>query len=110
MDFLDFFGLASLALLGWLWYDSLQVRELAVAAAKAACVSENLLLLDDTVAIARIGVGRDGDGGLRLRRVYSFEYSGTGNDRNAGSIVLLGSRVLVIKLDLPPPPERATLH
>lgn len=110
MDLLDLLGLLLLAAIGWLWYDSLNVREIAVSATKAACNSENLLLLDDTVAIKRIGLGRDGDGLMRLRRVYDFEYSDTGNDRSAGSIVLLGSRVLVINLDLPERPERGLLH
>ena len=110
MDFLDIFGLSFLAAAGWLWYDSLRARETAVAATKAACTSENLLLLDDTVAIRRINLGRDSDGVLRLRRVYDFEYSDTGNDRSTGSLVMLGQRVLVINLDLPDTVQRNVLH
>jgi len=110
MDLLDLLGLLLLAAGGWLWYDSLRAREMAVSAAKAACNSEDLLLLDDTVAIQRISPGRDSDGVLRLRRIYGFEYSDTGNDRSAGSIVMLGSRVLVINLNLPETPQRALLH
>jgi len=100
MDLLDILGLILLAGGGWLWYDSLDAREKAVAAAKSACASEDLLLLDDTVAIARLSLGRDGDGVVRIRRIYDFEYSDTGNDRSAGSIVMLGHRVLVINLNL----------
>ena len=109
MDLLDLLGLLLLAALGWLWLDSLKAREVAVAAAKAACQGESLLLLDDTVAIARIRLGRDDDGTLRVLRSYGFEYSDTGNDRNSGSMVMRGSRVLVINLNLPQTPER-TLH
>jgi hypothetical protein len=105
IDLLDIFGMLLLPALGWLWYDSLNARERAVSAAKAACASEDLLLLDDTVAIARVGLGRDGDGMLRLRRVYGFEYSDTGNNRQPGNLVLLGQRVLVVSLM---PPD--TLH
>ncbi|MBK7767046.1 MAG: DUF3301 domain-containing protein [Sulfuritalea sp.] len=101
MDLLDLLGLLLLGAIAWLWLDSLKAREMAVAAAKSACNSERLLLLDDTVAIQRIGLARDGDGVSHLRRVYGFEYSDTGNDRTAGSIVMLGSRVLVINLNLP---------
>ena len=68
------------------------------------------MLLDDTVAIQRINLERDGDGTLRLRRVYGFEFSDTGNDRCSGSIVLLGSCVLVINLNLPETGEQKTLH
>ena len=101
MDFLDVLALLLFVGGGWLWYDSLKAREAAVAAARAACDAENLMLLDDTVAITRLGLGRDDGGTLRLRRVYGFEYSDTGNDRSSGSIALLGARVLVINLALP---------
>ena len=110
MDFFDIFGLLLFGAIGWLWYDSLNVRETAVSATKAACNSEDLLLLDDTVAIHRISLGRDSDGVLRIRRIYDFEYSDTGNNRCTGSVVLLGSRVLVINLNLPDVPVRALLH
>ena len=110
MDLFDLLGLLFLALIGWLWYDSLNVREAAVAAAKAACHSESVLLLDDTVAIQRISLDRDGDGALRLRRVYGFEFSDTGNDRCSRSSVLPGSCVLVINLNLPETGEQKTLH
>jgi len=110
MDFLDLLGILFLASVCWLWYDSLNVREAAVAATKAACHAENLLLLDDTVAIQKIRLGRDGDGVLRLRRVYGFEFTDTGNDRSSGSIALLGRRVLEISLNLPETFEPRTLH
>lgn len=103
MDLLDILGLLLLAASGWLWLDSLRAREAAVSAARAACCAEELLLLDDTVAIMKIGLSRDDEGVLRIRRIYDFEYSDTVNDRTAGSIAMLGSRVLVIKLNLPVP-------
>ena len=110
MDLLDLLGFLLLAAAAWLWLDSLKSREAAVSAAKAACNSEHLLLLDDTVTIARLGLARDGGEGLRLRRIYGFEYSDTGNDRSTGSIVMLGSRVLVINLNLPEAPQPTVLH
>lgn len=111
MDFLDILGLLSLAAVGWLWMDSLKAREIAVAAAKAACRAEQLLLLDDTVAISRISFGRDEDSVMHLRRLYGFEYSDTGDDRRTGSILMLGGQVRVIRLDRPAsPPERSLLH
>jgi hypothetical protein len=99
MDFLDLIGILSLAGAGWLWLDSLKAREAAVAAAKAACRAEQLLLLDDTVAISRIGFARDEDSVLHLRRLYGFEYSDTGDDRRKGSILMLGGHVRVIRLE-----------
>ncbi|MBK7355929.1 DUF3301 domain-containing protein [Propionivibrio sp.] len=98
MDFLDLLGLLLLAATGWIWFDSLNAREAAVSAARAACRSEDRLLLDDTVAIQRVALGRDDDGVLRIWRRYGFEYSDTGNDRCAGRIVMLGGQVQVITL------------
>jgi hypothetical protein len=106
MDLLDLLGLLLLAATGWLWFDSLKTREMAVSAAKASCNAEHCLLLDDTVAIMRVGLERNDNGVLRIRRIYGFEYSNTGNDRTAGSIVMAGSRVLVINLNLPDSTER----
>ncbi len=110
MDLLEFLGLLLLAATAWLWLDSLKAREAAVAAAKAACVSEDLLLLDDTVAIARLRLVRDGDGVMRIQRIYGFEYSDTGNDRHSGSVVMLGSRVLVINIRLRQGPSLKVVH
>jgi hypothetical protein len=101
MDFLDLIGMLSLAGAGWLWLDSLKAREAAVAAAKAACRAEQVLLLDDTVAISRIGFARDEDSVMHLRRLYGFEYTDTGHDRRSGSILMLGGHVRVIRLDPP---------
>ena len=98
MDIIAAFGIALLAAATWLWVDSLKAREAAIRAAKQACATENLLLLDDTVAIRHIHFGRDDEGNMRLRRVYFFEYSDTGENRNDGSIAMLGSRVLMTKL------------
>ena len=110
MDFLDVLGLLFFGALGGLWFTSLNVRAVAMQAAKSVCHSEKLLLLDDTVAIQRIGVVRDGEGVLSFRRVYSFEYSVSGDDRQAGHIVLLGDRVLTIHLDQLEAPVRALFH
>jgi hypothetical protein len=81
-----------------------------VAAAKAACRAEDLLLLDDTVAIARLRLARDGEGVLRIQRVYGFEYSDTGNDRHSGSVVMLGSRIVVINIRLRQGPVLKVVH
>lgn len=89
-----------LAGLTWLWLDSLKVREAAVAAARAACESDGLLLLDDTVAIRAIKTGRNGQGHVRLQRTYEFEYSDTGDNRRKGSIVMLGQRVVLFNVGL----------
>ena len=94
----------------WLWLDSLKAREVAVNAARAACAAEELLLLDDTVAIANLKLKRDDDGHVKLQRAYCFEYSDTGNNRLTGSVVLLGHRVTLLNVGLRLPPNVRALH
>lgn len=96
MPTLELTGILILGALAWLWYDSMHARDIGIRAAKAACAADDLQLLDDTVAIASLGLGRDDDGRLRLRRTYGFDYSDTGNNRRRGSLVMLGDEVLVI--------------
>ncbi|MEW5889064.1 MAG: DUF3301 domain-containing protein [Pseudomonadota bacterium] len=103
-------GLLVLGWLAWFWVDSLKAREAAVQAARAACNSENLQLLDDTVAIARLWPARNDEGRLVLRRVYSFEYSDTGDNRRPGSVALIGHGVIAVSIGARPVPSGGILH
>lgn len=89
--------LAAAAAAGLLW-TSLQAREAANAAMRAACRAEGLLFLDDTVALQSMRPARDGDGRVALRRVYGFEYSDTGDNRRRGSVTLLGPRIVAVDM------------
>ncbi len=106
----EIFFLILFAAIGWLWWDSMQAREAAVAAARAACDAEGLLFLDDTVGIANIRPARNADGRLLLQRAYDFEFSDTGDNRVKGSVVMLGRRVLLLNLHLRPSAAVTTLH
>lgn len=82
----------------WFWLDSLKAREIALAAGERECAARSLQFLDWTVAPAKLRLERDHDGRVKLRRVYRFEYSETGNDRLEGSVSLLGRRVEKVQL------------
>jgi hypothetical protein len=110
MPVLELTGILILAALGWLWLDSLKAREAAVAAARAACEAEGLLLLDATVSIASLKVARDDDGRVKLQRAYDFEYSDTGDNRKRGSLVLLGTSVVLLNVGLRLVSNVRTLH
>lgn len=100
MPWFELISIAVLAALAWLWYDSVQVREIAVRAAKNACIAEGFQFLDETVSIASMKPGRDDDGRLLLQRAYFFEYSDTGVNRRPGSILMLGEEVLMLNVGL----------
>ena len=106
----EILGLAVIALIVWLIWDSLRAREAAVAASRLACESEGLQFLDDTVAITTVRPSRDGNGQLRLRRVYTFEYSDTGTRRYPGSVVMHGDEVVTLRLSEHPPRAPLTLY
>ena len=92
-------ALAAVLGAAFLWTDSLRAREHAVAAGREACRRYGVQLLDDTVAIARLRLGRDADGRLRLRRTYTFEFSETGDNRRQGAIVMLGAQLEDLRLE-----------
>ncbi len=82
----------------WLWADSMRAREAALDAGRRACDAEGVQFLDWTVAMKRIGISRATDGRLRMRRIYEFEFSETGNDRLTGSITMLGTHLIALHL------------
>ncbi len=106
----EIFFLILFAALGWLWWDSMQAREAAVAAARAACDAESLLFLDDTVSISSLKPARNAEGRLLLQRAYDFEFSDTGDNRVKGSVVMLGHRVMLLNLQPRAMATITTLH
>ena len=63
---------ALLGVAGWLWWDALQKRELAMHAVRAACARAGVQLLDETVALRRWLPRRDENQQLRLYREFAF--------------------------------------
>jgi Protein of unknown function (DUF3301) len=84
-----------LILLGYyLWHGALKAREQARAIAHALCGRAHVQLLDQTVALQRLGVARGADGRLHLRRRYRFELSMDGVDRHSGTLEILDGELL----------------
>ena len=81
------------------WIDSLRARERALAAGRAACERNGLQFLDETVAGAGLRLARNEAGELRIRRVFAFEFSDTGDNRRQGSIVMLGGELQDLQLE-----------
>lgn len=100
MPWFELVSIALLAALAWLWYDSVQVREIAVRAARQASMASGFQFLDETVSIAKLRFARDEDGRLLLQRTYFFEYSDTGDNRRPGSVEMLGPRITAMNIGL----------
>lgn len=96
----------ALLLLGWFWLDSLRARELAIGICRAACDERDFQFLDQAVALHRLGVARTPKG-LRLRRVFRFDFSEEGVGRRSGYVVLRGIDLETFSLGLPDQPKDA---
>ncbi len=109
---LELFALFIFLAAGWFWLDSLRARDFALDGARKACEAEGVQLLDWTVAMKRIRLGRDDEGRRGLQRTYEFEFSDTGNNRIEGSITVIGRQLLALNLPViaPPPSSVIRLH
>lgn len=95
----EILGVALLVALGWFWLASLRVREHALAAGRLACAKIGMQFLDDSVALQKLMLTRNADGQLQFARRYRFEFSRSGNDREAGLIHTLGEQVEMVEMD-----------
>jgi len=94
------FWIALIGVLAWLWLDGARARELATEVARSMCRKRGLQFLDDTVSLQRIGL-RWGANGLRLRRMFSFDFSIEGMGRRSAYLILIGTRIEHFDLGLP---------
>lgn len=95
--------LATFGLLALFWSDARAAAELATRLGRNACVSAGVQWLDQSVALSKIALRRAHDGRLRLWRQYRFEYSWHGEDRQQGSLALLGRELQWISAPQAPP-------
>lgn len=85
-------GLVLIAAILWLWQSSLRARETAVRAARGYCQRLDSQLLDETVALHRLGWQRR-HGRLHLRREYVFEFTHDGANRSAARLWVIAGYV-----------------
>jgi hypothetical protein len=87
-----------LGLITWLWFDTQRSQESAKTICKQICQQFNLQLLDDTIALVRIRWQRSNRGWLQLQRIYEFEFSDSGNNRQLGIIMMRGMVMEMLEL------------
>lgn len=95
--------LAALAL----WQNALRARDLARGIGHELCARAGVQLLDQSVSLCALGLARNTQGHLRMRRSYRFEVSINGSDRHRGSLTLLDGRLLAWSLPLADAPTEA---
>lgn len=83
--------LAGLVAVVAFWYVSAKVHERALEAARAMCQAEHWQLLDESVSLKKLGLGRGSDGRVHFRRQYQFAYTEDQGSRCEKTLVMLGS-------------------
>ena len=83
-----------------LWLDAARAREFATLLVRRYCDNRGMQFLDDTVSLARMGI-RWTSSGLRIRRMFRFDFSLEGTGRRTGYILMLGTRLETIDDGLP---------
>jgi hypothetical protein len=94
------FALLGFGALILLWLDSARAREFANTLAQRYCEHRGLQFLDQTVSLVRVGL-RWTSAGLRIRRMFRFEFSLEGVGRRSGYVLMLGTRLETIDDGLP---------
>lgn len=94
----DLVWLFAIGVLLLLWWQSMQIRERAMAAVKKRCGELDLQFLDQNVALRKFGLRRGSKGSLQIQRVYAFEFSSTGEERYEGQVEVRGQRIVSIKM------------
>lgn len=81
------------------WFNGQQAKEVALRAVRANCLDLDVQMLDEYVALNSIRLKRDQAGKVRVRRIFLFEFSSTGNERYNGVCIMLGRRVESIQME-----------
>lgn len=92
--------LLPLAGFAWYWQTAVRVKEVAYQAVARRCEQEGVQLLDGSISLGSLKVGRGDRGSISLLREYSFEFTSTGDQRYKGWVFTRGARILSV--DLPP--------
>ena len=81
------------------WQASLRSRDLAIRTARETCRSQDLQFLDGTATLRQIRPYYSRNKGPGIRRIFSFDYSDNGIDRQSGCIIMENAHVSAVLLD-----------
>ena len=90
--------LLALLVIVYTWFEILRIREMVIRHCQRLCREADLQLLDQTVALVSLSMTRLSTFRYALVRRYAFEVSENGVDRQAGFVIVLGSRIVESRL------------
>lgn len=83
----------------YFWFDSLKTRETAEQAARRVCANIQVQFLDHSVSLKHIKPVRQTSGRLTLKRLYEFEFSADGANRQQGRVLMIGNNPVSLQAD-----------
>lgn len=86
------------------WSAGRAAAETAAIHGRRACEAAGVQWLDQSVHLLSMRLRRDSNGRLGWERQFQFEYSAGGDDRQAGRLTLLGTRLVSLVGPMPPEP------
>ncbi|MCB1867185.1 MAG: DUF3301 domain-containing protein [Gammaproteobacteria bacterium] len=92
----------------WFWLDSARAREIAIGICELSCKQRGLQFLDQTVALSGLGIQWTARG-IRVKRLFRFDFSEEGLERRSGHITLVGIELADFSLGLPSDTENIHL-
>ncbi len=95
----EFLFIGFIIFLFWFWKNSMSTSEVAMAVARQACQEMDVQLLDQTVSVAKLKLCRNQRGSMSLCRLYTFEFSQSGDVRYLGRIYMNNLEIKEVILD-----------
>lgn len=83
----------------YLWWQGKAIKEKAIPITKKYCHKMDVQLLDDTISIKSTRIIWH-NGQLRIKRIFSFEFTATGESRYEGKIEFINSQLISINLQI----------
>lgn len=93
----ELLALFLLGLLGLFWSDNRKAYERAKQTCLGICLQHQVELLDDTISIQRLRLVRTYQG-IRLQRVYRFDYTDFSTLRKTGYLMMSGRSIDYVRL------------
>ncbi|MEO5379033.1 MAG: DUF3301 domain-containing protein [Magnetococcus sp. DMHC-6] len=83
----------------FIWYHSMKAREVALALALSTSLEMGMKLVDETISLSHVGLGRDPSGRRCLRRIYSFRLLDPQQIFHTGTLILTGIHLETILVE-----------
>jgi len=99
LELTDIVLFIAIGLITTFWWQGKAVKESAFFLVKQYCKKMDVQLLDDTIAIAKNRfIWQKGQ--LKVKRIFTFEFTSTGKARYQGKAIFIGSTLDSIFLDI----------